>query len=294
MKNSLLFFLLYALLNLLSRHNSLFAQNLSDSSYFTLSLGSQWTFTSGYSLHTERLADTSNRQGKLYYGLALYLPDPYFWFRDSHDSIYVVYTGSIYSEGKESLLYNFNGNIGDTILLPSYYRGWFGLGIILFGKHDTVITPAGTYTNCFHFLHLGACCDAGIVESWFARGVGRIKYSEENIGGLITHTLSSYNITTGVIHPRANENASSYILFNAYPNPFNPQTTLNFQINEMGIVTITIYNLLGKQIACLLNEQRQPGDYRVNWNAKGFSSGVYYAVLRLNNLEETRKLILLK
>jgi hypothetical protein len=132
------------------------------------------------------------------------------------------------------------------------------------------------------------------VESWFARGVGRIKYSEENIGGLITHTLSSYNITTGVIHPRANENASSYILFNAYPNPFNPQTTLNFQINEMGIVTITIYNLLGKQIACLLNEQRQPGDYRVNWNAKGFSSGVYYAVLRLNNLEETRKLILLK
>jgi len=93
----------------------------------------------------------------------------------------------------------------------------------------------------------------------------------------------------------------NYFLAQNYPNPFNPSTTIKFEIPKTAFVTLKIYNMLGQEVAELLNEEKQPGVYEVNWNASGFASGVYFYKLtaqdivnRSNQFFEVKKLILIK
>jgi len=86
----------------------------------------------------------------------------------------------------------------------------------------------------------------------------------------------------------------SYLLYQNYPNPFNPSTTIKFEIPKTAFVTLKIYNILGQEVAELVNEEKQPGVYEVNWNASGFASGVYFYQLRAGSFVETKKMILLR
>ena len=79
-----------------------------------------------------------------------------------------------------------------------------------------------------------------------------------------------------------------------YPNPFNPSTTIEFGIPESNFVTLTIYNMLGEQIEVLVNENLSAGNYKVNWNAKDFSSGIYVYKLLAGKFIESKKMILLR
>jgi len=87
---------------------------------------------------------------------------------------------------------------------------------------------------------------------------------------------------------------NEYSLGQNYPNPFNPSTTIEFSIPSTDLVTLKIYNLLGEEIATLVNEQKAPGAYRVEWNAGGLASGLYFYTLRANTFAQTRKLMLIK
>ncbi len=64
-------------------------------------------------------------------------------------------------------------------------------------------------------------------------------------------------------------------LFNNYPNPFNPATTISYQLPEIMNVNIMIYNILGQRIATLVNENQKPGNYQFKWDASRQSSGMY-------------------
>jgi len=86
----------------------------------------------------------------------------------------------------------------------------------------------------------------------------------------------------------------SYLLYQNYPNPFNPSTTIKFEIPKTAFITLKIYNILGQEVAELVNEEKQPGVYEVNWNASGFASGVYFYQLRAGSFVETKKMILLR
>jgi hypothetical protein len=198
------------------------------------------------------------------------------------------------SDSSESLLYNFNAKVGDTIGLPSIYGCSFGVQLTLQGNQDTVTTSAGTFTHCYHFRHFAPCADAGMQESWFAKGVGRIKYTAESFGGLLTYSVESYSIVTAVTQMRPDAGANSYALFDSSPKRFNPQTTLSFHLGKSGFVSLKIDDLLGRQIANLVNDQRRPGDYKIVWNADVWPSGVYYAVFRTNNYSAIKKLVIQK
>ncbi|MEX0843853.1 MAG: T9SS type A sorting domain-containing protein [Balneolaceae bacterium] len=71
------------------------------------------------------------------------------------------------------------------------------------------------------------------------------------------------------------EAPASFELFNNYPNPFNPATTISYQLPEAMNVQIQIYNVLGQLVATLTNESQKPGKYEIRWNASGQASGVY-------------------
>jgi lysophospholipase L1-like esterase len=84
------------------------------------------------------------------------------------------------------------------------------------------------------------------------------------------------------------------ILYNNYPNPFNPETNIEYRISNIGFVALQIFDILGQNIATLVNQEQQPGLYRVNWNASCLPSGVYYYRLTAGEYIETKKLILLR
>ncbi len=79
-----------------------------------------------------------------------------------------------------------------------------------------------------------------------------------------------------------------------YPNPFNPSTTIRYSLPSMANVKLAVYDLLGREIATLVNEEQSEGWKEVQWNASGFSSGIYFYQLQTNGKREIRKMILMK
>jgi hypothetical protein len=103
--------------------------------------------------------------------------------------------------------------------------------------------------------------------------------------------------TTGGISPVniiSTEVPESFELYQNYPNPFNPVTHIGFLISDFGLVHLSIYDVLGKEVQVLIDEQMRPGSYEANWNAEAYPSGVYYYKLSAGDFTETKKMILIK
>ena len=86
-----------------------------------------------------------------------------------------------------------------------------------------------------------------------------------------------------------------------YPNPFNPTTTIeytiapaNYSSGETSVVKLKIYDVLGNEIAILVDKEKPAGKYRVEFNASGLPSGIYFYQLNTGNYTETKKMILIK
>ncbi len=86
----------------------------------------------------------------------------------------------------------------------------------------------------------------------------------------------------------------TYELSNNFPNPFNPSTTIRYQIPQDGIVTLKIYDILGSEVATLVNEEKLAGKYEVNFNASSLASGVYIYKIQAGSFVNSKKMILLK
>ena len=86
------------------------------------------------------------------------------------------------------------------------------------------------------------------------------------------------------------QNPVNFHLYQNYPNPFNPSTTIKYQIPKESLVTIKIFDVLGREVATLLNAEQKAGEYEIEWNASGFASGVYICRLKANPLEDKTKI----
>jgi hypothetical protein len=86
----------------------------------------------------------------------------------------------------------------------------------------------------------------------------------------------------------------SYKLLQNYPNPFNPSTTIEFSVLKSGLVTMKVFNLLGQEMATLVNEAKGPGTYRVTFDARSLPSGTYFYTLRAEGYSEMKKMLLIK
>ena len=89
------------------------------------------------------------------------------------------------------------------------------------------------------------------------------------------------------------EKPNEYSIAN-YPNPFNPTTTINYQLPENGFVTIKVYDVLGKEVVMLVNENKSAGYYNVNFDASKLTSGVYIYTINANGFAQTKKMLLMK
>ena len=108
---------------------------------------------------------------------------------------------------------------------------------------------------------------------------------------LINLTLP--DITT-TVETEEKKSPDKFILSQNYPNPFNPTTIINYELQITNYVELNIYNTLGQKVATLVSENLQAGVHQVEWDATGFSSGVYFYHLQAGELHEVRKMVLLK
>ncbi|MFA7360634.1 MAG: T9SS type A sorting domain-containing protein [Candidatus Kapaibacterium sp.] len=90
------------------------------------------------------------------------------------------------------------------------------------------------------------------------------------------------------------ETPTTYSLSQNYPNPFNPTTNIKFQVKSSGLAKLVVLDILGKEVATLVNEKLQPGTYETTFDGNGLNSGVYFYELMTDGFTETKRMILLK
>ncbi|MCL4280264.1 MAG: T9SS type A sorting domain-containing protein [Ignavibacteriaceae bacterium] len=92
----------------------------------------------------------------------------------------------------------------------------------------------------------------------------------------------------------SSEAISEFQLEQNYPNPFNPNTKIRFRISDFGFVSLKIFDVLGNEIATLINEEKPMGNYEVEFITNDKSSGIYFYQLTAGSFTDTKKMILLR
>jgi hypothetical protein len=142
---------------------------------------------------------------------------------------------------------------------------------------DTLITSLHVVTD-----------QASIATAYVQLQIGTFRHPDERI-------ILNFTATTDpAVSVNEKNEFNSYYLFQNYPNPFNPSTKISYKVGEPGLVQLKVYNVLGVEVANLVNEYKNAGDHSADFNALNLSSGVYFYSLSVNNFTQTRKMILEK
>ncbi|MFA5805875.1 MAG: T9SS type A sorting domain-containing protein [Melioribacteraceae bacterium] len=116
---------------------------------------------------------------------------------------------------------------------------------------------------------------------------GDANYSPKSGTGKLTITLVG-------VEKNQLDIPTKFDLSQNYPNPFNPTTTIKYDIPKSGFVTISVYDILGREIKVLVNEQKSPGHYQIIFDAKNLASGIYFYTIRTAGFTQIKKMILVK
>ncbi len=144
------------------------------------------------------------------------------------------------------------------------------------GQYDTFPGSGGTYDGawgCYPYLPSG-----NVIISDLSTGLYVLDFLGDN-------TTSTDDIRSQPVEFELKQN---------YPNPFNPSTNISFLIPKSGLVTLKIFNIIGEEVAELLNEFKEAGNYEINFSADNLTTGIYIAQLSTGNNIQTIKMSLLK
>ncbi len=160
-------------------------------------------------------------------------------------------------------------------------KGWaVGLGAMLYtsdGGDHWILDTAAIIPDLFDVFPF---VDGDRVSCWAAGTSGSVFFHE----GMLTSARN----------PDLLDTPEHFLLEQNYPNPFNPVTKIRFVMGDVGYVSLKVYDLLGREVATLVNEKLGPGSYTRQWDPSGMASGVYYYRLRAGEYVQTKKLILLR
>jgi len=171
------------------------------------------------------------------------------------------------------------------------------------GQHDVIVsaivsTTEGSVVDSVMFVKaaVGSKWEA-FVGAPHAPGRYNVSVRTDDVTSMTYRRLPNIagftSIVTGV-----NEDAENlpreFGLSQNYPNPFNPRTAISYQLPAVSKIKVVIYDFLGRVIAVVVNETKQPGIHQATWDASGFSSGIYFYRLTAENFVETRKMILIR
>ena len=156
-----------------------------------------------------------------------------------------------------------------------------------------LIPPQDSINVSFYEVDLCPICDYEVQEYFKDTLRFVFTFTDGNI-----YSFSRSIPISGEGHPSDVEEQEvlpeEFSLSQNYPNPFNPNTSIQYALGSRQFVTLKVYDVLGNQVATIVNEDKPQGNYDVNFYASKLSSGVYYYQLRAGNFVETKKMILLR
>ncbi|MCL5029494.1 MAG: T9SS type A sorting domain-containing protein [Bacteroidetes bacterium] len=294
----------YILITSFSLSSFLFAQ-------FPLEINNRWDFAAGEWWNGQTIgksdtisfritSDTVMPNGNRYYKI---FPDN--WFNNflRADSIGIYCYDTV--NNKEWLFYKYalepayqkypnaeHLNISylkdtaDTTWYLKIYK-WTDYKLLLFGDSTKIYSfYYDTGLDNSHFINISP--QYGFI------GIEQGNYSSNFSLNLIGCELSgkSYGTLTSVKEEKLS--LEKYTLYQNYPNPFNPSTTIKYQIPKSGLVQLKIYDILGREVATLVNEEKPSGNYEVTFDGSKLASGVYYYQLNAGDFISSKKMIILK
>jgi len=158
----------------------------------------------------------------------------------------------------------------------TYWVSQQGTGISITTNSGTSFTTAYT-APAGNFYHMTKSRAGATI--WAVRSNGGIsRYGQPILG----------------VTPISSEVPASFSLSQNYPNPFNPTTKINFALPKSGLVTLKVYDVLGKEVSTLVNEVKNAGTYSFEFNASSLTSGVYFYKLEANGFSDVKKMLLVK
>ncbi|MEO8664898.1 MAG: T9SS type A sorting domain-containing protein [Ignavibacteria bacterium] len=170
-----------------------------------------------------------------------------------------TFGGNLYYDSTTNATFGVNSRIVINAGITYYFRGWTGL------SPNSYTSPDSTGL------------DSVVVLAMVNPMVETARWT----------TTSSINQISSVIPEK-------YSLYNNYPNPFNPVTLIKFDVAKNQLVTLKIYNLLGEEVAVLIDQNMTPGRYTVDFNASPYSSGIYFYHLETQGFADTKRMVLIK
>ena len=144
---------------------------------------------------------------------------------------------------------------------------------------------SGSYTLT---IYLKDAFTKTIIES------GTANFSSTDTISIKTAALRPIQSITSVSNENANPLTKTFMLSQNYPNPFNPSTTIEYRIPERSFVKLKVFDVLGREVARLVNGEKPAGDFFVTFNAANLPSGIYFYTLEAGSFKQSKKLIILK
>ena len=131
---------------------------------------------------------------------------------------------------------------------------------------------------------------SGVIPVVLTSGTGYITVALARVSGTTENTLKP----TGTAVREEKGMPTSFLLMQNYPNPFNPSTTITYRLQMKSNVRLKVFDILGKEVATLVNETVEAGEHTVRFNASELSSGIYFYTLHAGNFVGNKKMQLLK
>ena len=157
---------------------------------------------------------------------------------------------------------------------------WYTRGTAIYRSTNSGDNWTLSFTAAGSLLDIDLWASTGCLQGWAVGATGTIvKMNGDTLVGIGNNN---------------NRIPNTYILEQNYPNPFNPSTTINFALPRAGLVELKVYDVLGRETATLVNEVRQAGSYKVDFDASALSSGVYFYTLKSGEFTDTKKMLLIK
>lgn len=289
-----------------------FAIDTNSVKYLPMRVGNFWVYNSGiygmgfshYWVDICRITDSVSFNNHLYYHFTCSntdLPNGYYRI----DSV----TGSLYKYDSsnscvyyhyEKLVDSLSAVNGDSVKNCYFYDIYKCTGVsMVYIFNDS--TPRKSFYMYHQGINSGYDDTRRFVKKYGLHSVGGGSWGGGGFGGGGS-SLKGCRVNgivfgdTSLIYIKqlGTEIPGSLLLHQNYPNPFNPVTSIKFEIPKSSFVKLSVYDISGKEIETLVNQNMQPGVYETSWNASKYSSGIYFCKIQAGEFNRTRKMILLK
>lgn len=222
------------------------------------------------------------------------LPDGTAWIngRDNPARLIDLDTGAVIATIPTTTL---PASYGDIAVIQLDGRNLMVAGVPGTTNHNFLVLDVTDPSNIDNVRVIAETGSIGVGENTFRVGAVAANAATREIYVLATNVaLAAYSLPMDVSVDRDSDMANNFVLNQNYPNPFNPSTNISFELPTAQFVTLNVYNMLGQQVASIINENVSAGSHTVQFNATDLSSGIYIYRLQAGDFVQTKRMSLIK